>query len=266
MRYFFHIGYRGTHYRGWQRQPNAPNVQAIIEQALGQIFKREFVITGCGRTDAGVHASQFFFHVDIQQTWDFDLLFRLNKVLPDDIAVFDILPMEGEPHARYDATSRTYDYYIHTRKDPFLNEYSSLYLERNLNLEKMGDAAGLLLRYTDFANFCKSPASHNTTVCHIIQVGFFADARTGRIRFSITANRFLMKMVRIIMGQLLQVGRNAMTVEQFENLLMAPQREGEFDAAYPQGLYLSKVVYPFLNLDSQNQFAIAEGDVAWEPV
>ena len=265
MRYFFHIGYRGTHYRGWQRQPNAPNVQAIIEQALGQIFKREIVITGCGRTDAGVHASQFFFHVDIQQTWDFDLLFRLNKVLPDDIAVFDILPMEGEPHARYDAISRTYDYYIHTCKDPFLSEYSSLYLERNLNVEKMSDAASLLLRYTDFSNFCKSPASHNTTVCKISQADLLTDG-SGRIRFTISSNRFLMKMVRIIVGRLLLVGRSILSVEEFEKMLAAPRTTDDLDAAHPQGLHLVKVVYPFLELPSQNRFAMAGSEIAWQQI
>nr|HPH46379.1 tRNA pseudouridine synthase A [Chryseolinea sp.] len=137
MRYFFHIGYHGHFYRGWQRQPNVRNVQHVIETTLTNILKTPTSAMGCGRTDAQVHASQFFFHTDVQNAWDYDLMFRVNKALPDDIAVFEIIPVEENQHARFDATLRTYDYFIHTYKDPFLTTLSSFYLLKNLNIDKM---------------------------------------------------------------------------------------------------------------------------------
>jgi tRNA pseudouridine38-40 synthase len=267
MRYFFHIGYLGASYRGWQRQPKARNVQEVIENALGQILKTETVITGCGRTDAGVHASQFFFHVDIRNPWDFDLLFRTNKVLPDDIAVFEIIPLAGEPHARFDATSRTYDYFIHTYKDPFLSNLSSFYPERNLDLEKMKRAAALLPRYSDYAALCKSPASYRTTLCHVTSAAIFADSNGDKLRFRISANRFLSKMIRAIVGKLLNVGRHEMTVDEFETYLQGSRPPGEIEPAHPQGLYLSKVTYPFLDLAPRTQFSpLLESEIAWQRV
>jgi tRNA pseudouridine38-40 synthase len=116
LRYFVHIGYKGSNYFGWQRQPDKLSVQEIIEEKLAKIFKKPIIIYGCGRTDAGVHASQYFFHMDMEKSWNFDLFFRLNRILPDDIALFDIIPVDGEPHARFDAIQRSYDFFIHTYK------------------------------------------------------------------------------------------------------------------------------------------------------
>jgi tRNA pseudouridine38-40 synthase len=264
MRYFFHIGYLGTNYRGWQRQTRVGTVQEFIERALSQIFKQEIVIFGCGRTDSGVHASQFFFHVDLQREWDFDLLFRINKVLPDDIAVFEIFPLSGEPHARFDATSRTYDYFIHTYKDPFLHNISSYYAEKDLDLETMRSAVALLLRYNDYASFCRSPASYRTTICNVTSATLFADSSGDRFRFSISANRFLGKMIRVIVGKLLDIGRRDLTLEMFESYLATKHSLGEIEPAYPQGLYLSKVTYPFLDAPPRTKFAlISEGECDW---
>ncbi|MDF2432121.1 MAG: tRNA pseudouridine38-40 synthase, partial [Mucilaginibacter sp.] len=119
MRYFFHIGYHGSAYSGWQKHAGILSVQDVLETRLSKLLKTTVNIVGCGRTDAGVHASQFFFHADIEREWNSDLFFRLNKILPDDIAIFDIIPMQGAVHARFDAVQRTYDYFIHTYKDPF---------------------------------------------------------------------------------------------------------------------------------------------------
>lgn len=175
MRYFFHIGYNGIRYRGWQRQAKAVNIQEVIETTLGQILKTDVTIIGCGRTDAMVHASQFFFHADIEREWDYDLIFRLNKMLPDDIAIFEIIPVDDSRHARFDATQRTYDYFIHTYKDPFLNDLSSLYLERNLNLDRMKQAVSLLVKYNDYAALCKSPLGYRTTICNVTTAALYAD-------------------------------------------------------------------------------------------
>jgi len=164
LRYFFHIAYHGTNYSGWQKHPGVLNVQEVLENALSQILKIPVAINGCGRTDAQVHASQFFFHADIEKEWDFDLFFRLNKILPDDIAVFDIIPMQGLPHARFDAVQRAYDYYVHTYKDPFLSKFSSFYAERDLHLDKMNAAIALLPQYNDYRGFCKMPDRNEHTI------------------------------------------------------------------------------------------------------
>jgi tRNA pseudouridine38-40 synthase len=254
MRYFFHIGYNGSKYKGWQRHPNGINVQQVIERYLEKILKTKVSIIGCGRTDAGVHASQFFFHVDVEQPWEFDMLFRLNKILPPDIAVFDILPMEDSAHARFDAIERSYDYYIHTYKDPFLSETSSLYLIQNLKTEAMKAAASMLLHYTDYKSFCVTPDEHNTTLCYITEAQWFSDKAGDRFCFHISANRFLSRMIRIIVGKLLLIGTGTLSLDEFESYLATEKKPRHLDPAYPQGLYLSKVSYPYLNLQPRNSF------------
>ena len=248
LRYFFHIGYHGNRYRGWQRQPGVANVQEVIEVSLSKIVKSPISIMGCGRTDAQVHAIQFFFHVDIDQPWEYDLLFRLNKLLPTDIAVFEIIAMQDNQHARFDATHRTYDYFIHTYKDPFLSEASSLYLKPNLNLHRMKEATRLFTLYDDFMALCKTPASYKHTRCNVTEATLFTDTAGDKIRFRISANRFLGRMVRMIMGTLLEVGRGTLTVDELENYLVTRQTPEFLKPAYPQGLYLSKVTYPYLDI------------------
>ncbi|MHB8207043.1 tRNA pseudouridine(38-40) synthase TruA [Mucilaginibacter sp.] len=260
MRYFFHIGYHGTNYCGWQKHPEALSVQQVLETNLSKLLKVPIYISGCGRTDAQVHASQFFFHVDIEQTWDFDLFFRLNKILPDDIAVFDIIQMEGLPHARFDAIQRSYDYFIHTYKDPFLSRFSSLYAERNLDLQKMKDAVALLPQYSDYRAFCKMPDRIDHTICHVSTANLYIDKSGDRIRFHISANRFLSKMIRIIVGRLLEIGKGEMSVDEFEHYLAEKITPQIIIPAYPQGLYLSKVTYPYLDLPVKSTFSTMMAD------
>jgi tRNA pseudouridine38-40 synthase len=255
VRYFFHIGFNGYKYRGWQSQPIALNVQQVVERTLSKILKEPISVMGCGRTDAQVHASQFFFHVDISKEWDYDLLFRINKTLPHDIAVFEIIPVEDNQHARFDATLRTYDYFIHTYKDPFLNNFSSLYLERNLNLEKMKEAVLLLTRYHDYRALCKTPDDYRTTICKVTSATLFSDVTGDKLRFQISADRFLGKMVRIIVGKLLVIGRGELSVEEFEGYLISKKTPETFEPAYPQGLYLSKVNYPYLDIVPRTEFS-----------
>jgi len=255
VRYFVHIGYNGQHYGGWQKQPGVPNVQGVIENALGQIFKIPVPINGCGRTDAHVHASQFFFHMDIEDQWDFDLLFRLNKLLPHSIAVFDILPMEGLPHARFDAVLRCYDYFLHTYKNPFLNGLSSFYLLDYLDLDKMKQAVDLLPKYKDYRPFCTSPDKYEHTICNVMSASLMVDPKGDKLRFRITSNRFLSKMIRIIMGQLLKIGKGTLSVDEFEGYLITKETPALIHPAHPQGLYLSKVTYPYLNLPPRTEFS-----------
>lgn len=231
------------------------SVQLVLETALGKLFKHPVAVVGCGRTDAHVHASQFFFHVDVEHEWDFDLFFRLNKILPDDIALFDIIPMQGLPHARFDAVQRAYDYFIHTYKDPFLSDFSSLYLERNLDIDAMKKATALLPFYDDYRAFCKMPDRIDHTICKVSSAGLFVDQSGDRIRFHISANRFLSKMIRIIVGRLLDIGRGDMSVDEFEHYLASKQTPQIIIPAHPQGLYLSKVTYPYLDLAPRTNFS-----------
>lgn len=229
-------------------------MQQVIETNLSKLLKVPVHIFGCGRTDAKVHACQFFFHVDIEQSWDFDLFFRLNKILPDDIALFDIIPMEGLPHARFDAIERSYDYFIHTYKDPFLSGFSALYPEQTLYLEKMKDAVALLPKYCDYRAFCKMPNRIEHTICHVKTASLYIDKTGNRIRFNISANRFLGKMIRIIVGRLLEIGEGKMSVDEFEHYLAEKITPQIIIPAHPQGLYLSKVSYPYLDLPVKSTF------------
>lgn len=246
MKYFLHLGYKGTHYQGWQRQPNAISVQAILEDKLCQMFKQELTVHVCGRTDAGVHANQCFCHIVINEPWDFDAVFRLNKMLPPDISVYEFIPVSATANAQLDVISRTYDYYIHLKDDPFLAELSTLYLIDNPALAEMQAAAKLLTQYQDFRSFCKSPDLYPHTLCTVIFAALTVNAANSRIHFRITANRFLRAMIRMIVGRLIKVGKREISLADFENQLKYPKLTTQPVFAYPQGLYLSKVVYPYL--------------------
>lgn len=243
------------------------NVQGVLEMALSQVLKVPVFIIGCGRTDAQVHASQFFFHMDVEQPWDFDLMFRMNKLLPANIAIFDIIPMEGLQHARFDAVQRSYDYFIHTYKNPFLNGLSSFYLVDNLDFDKMKQAAAILPKYKDYRSFCTSPDKYEHTICNVMSASLSVGPNGDMIRFQISSNRFLSKMIRIIMGQLLKIGRGILSVEEFENYLIYNQTPELITPAHPQGLYLSKVTYPYLNLPPRAQFSSIlqnQADLSWQ--
>jgi len=254
LRYFFHIGYNGTNYSGWQNLPQTrgANVQHVIETNLAKILKSKQGIVGCGRTDAHVHANQFFFHVDISKQWDYDLLFRLNKNLPPDIAVFDIIPVGDRSHARFDAIERTYSYFIHTYKDPHINDLSSCYLEKDLHLDKMKRAASLLMKYEDYSPFTKNIPTDKPTICKVTSAELHTDQNIEHIRFEITSNRFLNGMIRIIVNKLLMIGRGEMSIDEFESILISKKKPSVNRLAYPQGLYLMKVKYPYLDLPTRS--------------
>ncbi len=266
MRYFFHIGFNGYRYRGWQRQPVALSVQQVFEAVLTNIFKTPITAMGCGRTDAQVHASQFFFHADIEFEGQYDLFFRINKLLPDDIAVFEIIHVENNQHARFDAIQRTYDYFIHTYKDPFLSQVSSLYPERDFDLPKMKQAISLITHYTDYRAFCKTPNDHRTTVCKVSSATLFSNASGDRLRFQISADRFLKKMIRILVGKLLVIGRGKLSVDEFESYLITKQTPLIFEPAHPQGLYLSRVVYPYLEREPRIDFSYQNKVDEWRVI
>tara|TARA_B110000211_G_C14020305_1_gene527337 strand:- start:154 stop:945 length:792 start_codon:yes stop_codon:yes gene_type:complete len=247
MRYFLHIGYDGSKYRGWQRQSNVISVQEVIENKLKGVFKKEVTVYGCGRTDAGVHASQYFIHINLDSPLTFDLKFIINKHLPDGIVVYDVIEVEERQHARFDATWRTYDYFIHLYEDPILFGYSSYYNLESLDIQAMKKAVTTLTQHKDFRAYCKRADLHNHTLCDVKSAQLFANEDGTRIRFSITANRFLRGMIRIIVDFLLKVGTGEISVEEFESMLANKKDLDKKAPALPNGLYLSKVEYPFLN-------------------
>lgn len=254
MRYFFHIAYKGTRYNGWQRQKTGLSVQEVLESQLQRVLKQKVSCMGCGRTDAGVHASQYFFHTDMDDVKDIDLLFVLNKNLPDDIVVYDFFPVEGWPHAQKDALFRTYDYFIHNEANPFLNDISTFYPIEQINCEKIEQAVELIPSFNDFRGFCKTPDRHAHTLCDVKSVIFKMDHKKGRMHFQFSANRFLKGMVRLLVGNLLEVGQNRMSVETFKHHLASGEPPKFMNLAYPQGLYLSNVEYPFFNIPPKNHF------------
>jgi len=256
MRYFIHLGYDGTNYRGWQRQKGVRNsVQEVIEETLSQIFKKKTSVYGCGRTDAGVHASQYIIQVNLDEAPKFDFKFRLNKNLPDNIAVFEIIEVTQDQHCRHDVVARTYDYFIHWKKDPIFIRYSSFYDDIELDFELMRKAANLILNTKDFKAVCKQPDSYNNTLCKITKSELFVNEEQGRLRFSITGSRFLRGMVRICVFFLLEVGSGKITLEEFAQILKQEKEQKEKWPAHPNGLFLTQVQYSFLELDnSQNPF------------
>ena len=248
MKYFIHLAYKGTGYHGWQRQPKHPSVQGVLENALERMLGKKTNCIGCGRTDAGVHASQFFCHIKTEKEFDFDPVFRLNKMLPDDVAIYGFIPVPKNAHAQRGAISRTYTYHIHTSKDPFLSEVSSFYPKENLETEIMEKAIRLLPSYPDYHSSCKQPHLYKSTICKISSASLQVDGDIEKLIFEITADRFLRGMVRIILGNVLEVGYGRMTLQEFENCLITGRPAKHFNMAYPQGLYLSEIVYPFLVL------------------
>ncbi len=259
-RYFFHAAYSGTHYHGWQRQTALRSVQQVIEDSLAKILRLpKVIILGCGRTDAGVHASQYFFHIDVAAPLRPDLLFVLNKTLPNDIAVYDILPVSDKLHARYGAKARSYDYYIHRVKDPFLREQSALYVPEELDLAAMRAAVALFSRYQDYAAFCRQPELHNTTLCYVERAALYEADNGQRLRLHLTANRFLRGQIRILVRKLLEIGMGKYSVEQMEQAFQTGQRPDKIFPAHPQGLFLSKVVYEGLDLENRSTL----GEANW---
>lgn len=250
MKYFLHIGYNGTEYSGWQWQPNVETVQGVLEAKLKAIFKTDIKTIGCGRTDAGVHASQYVLHIVVKKDFDFDLKFRLNKHLPSDISVYDVIEVKEKQHARFDANKRTYDYFIHLYNDPILSKYSSFYELENLDFEAMKTAVELLPSFTDFKMVCKQPDLYEHTICNISFAKLYVNESKQRLRFTITSNRFLRGMIRYTVFFLLQVGEGTLTIEKFKLIFSGQCDVKTKFLALPQGLYLSKIEYPYLELEA----------------
>ncbi|MBB4801993.1 tRNA pseudouridine38-40 synthase [Flavobacterium nitrogenifigens] len=244
MRYFIQFAYNGTHYHGWQIQPNASSVQETLNKAFSVLLNEPISIMGAGRTDTGVHATEMFGHFDTEKTLDVSVLVhKLNSYLPKDIAIFDIILLHDDAHCRFDATRRTYEYHINTVKNPFLQELS-WYVTQKLDVDLMNEAAQLLLKHTDFQCFSKVNTDVNTFDCTIFEA--FWKQEKGKLIFTISANRFLRNMVRAIVGTLINIGLHKITLEDFENIIASKSREKAGFSVPAHGLYLTKIDYDYL--------------------
>lgn len=242
MRYFIHLSYDGTRYHGWQKQPNAVTVQGELERGLSLILRRDVNIVGAGRTDTGVHARQMAAHFDVAEPIDHQqVACRLNRLTPPDIAVHRIEPVSDDMHARFSAKERTYHYYIHTHKSPFLRSYS-LETHYNLDFRLMNEAAAHLLTVSDFASFCKAGSDVKTTLCKVTAARW-VEYNPGEWYFEITADRFLRNMVRAVVGTLVDVGRGRITLQEFRQVVESRRRSEARESMPPQALFLEKVEY-----------------------
>ena len=252
MRYFIQLSYDGTGYHGWQVQPNGVSVQEVLQKALSTLLRQPTEVTGAGRTDAGVHASMMVAHFDWPAAHEGEgceempldctqLTYKLNRLLPPDVAVQAVRPVGPEMHARLSATRRTYHYYIHTRKDPFLRGYS-WQVNVPLDFALMNEAAQVLLEYSDFTSFSKTGTDVKTNICQLTEARW-EQLKPGEWRFTVSANRFLRNMVRAIVGTLVEVGRHRMTISQMRHAIEAKDRQRAGESVPGHALYLTNIEY-----------------------
>ena len=248
QRYFVYLQYDGTAYHGWQVQPNGDSVQGILQGALSTLLRQEVPVVGAGRTDAGVHARLMVAHFDVETVIDTSqLVYKLNRLLPRDISIDRIVPVAESFHARFSAISRTYHYYIHQQKNPFLRHYSCE-LRYALDFDAMNEAAARLLEVEDFGAFCKAGSDVKTTLCRVTEAQWTAVAGTeGAYCFVITANRFLRNMVRAVVGTLVDVGRGRITLGEFDRIVAGKRRMDAGDSMPGNALFLWDVKYGLEN-------------------
>ncbi|HTI61217.1 tRNA pseudouridine(38-40) synthase TruA [Mucilaginibacter sp.] len=248
QRYFIELAYNGTGYHGWQVQPNAITVQEVLDKALATVLRQPTETIGCGRTDTGVHATQFFAHFDAEELDNghpaLEKAVRsLNSVLPDDIGIKRLFPIHAGAHARFDATQRSYEYHIHFEKDPFrLNR--SWELRDKPDIALMNAAAKTMMEYTDFSCFSKSNTQTFTNNCKIVRAEW-VENESGMV-FHISADRFLRNMVRAIVGTLMEIGRKEMPPENIREIIESKNRSNAGTSVPACGLYLTEVKYPYL--------------------
>jgi tRNA pseudouridine38-40 synthase len=242
VRYFIELQYDGAAYFGWQRQPDTATVQGTIEAKLSMLRGTPTEIVGAGRTDTGVNASFYTAHFDSDTTVDCQqLAYKLNKVLPADIAIMRIYEVEETKHARFDARQREYTYFLTPRKSPF-RRYSAWHYTADINIDMMNEAAAKLLEHDDFTSFAKLNSNNKTNICHITHAEWRVES-DGTLRFTIRADRFLRNMVRAIVGTLVDVGRGKYSVAEFEDIIVSRDLSRSSAGAPACGLFLSDVRY-----------------------
>lgn len=246
-RYFIQLSYNGSNYHGWQVQENtAHTIQQVLQEKLTVLLGNTTSIVGCGRTDTGVHAKDYFAHFDSEKInlhlSESNLLYKLNKILPPDIAVKNIYLVHNDCNARFDAIDRTYHYYIHQFKNPF-NENSSAFIYGHLDFEAMNEAANYLLTVTDFTSFSKLNTQTKTNDCSVTHAQWH-QIHQDEWLFKITANRFLHNMVRSIVGTLLLIGKHKITLDEFKSIVESKDRGKAGMSAPAHALYLEEIRYP----------------------
>ena len=245
MRYFIELAYKGKNYFGWQRQPKQISVQEVLEEKLSVLLRKKIVIVGAGRTDTGVHAKQMYAHFDYDDIIEIDkFIFKLNSFLPKDIAIYDIFIVKDDAHARFDATSRAYEYLIHIGKSPFLTE-GAYQINNKLDVDKMNEAARLMYNYTDFKCFSKSKTDVRTYNCDVMNAEWVQQG--SLLIFHVKADRFLRNMVRAIVGSLIEVGKGISSIEDFKNIIESRDRNQAGTSVPSQGLYLTEIIYPYID-------------------
>ncbi|CAG2531353.1 tRNA pseudouridine(38-40) synthase TruA [Maribacter dokdonensis] len=242
MRFFIQFSYFGKAYHGWQNQPNAITVQEVLEKAMSKLLNSPVALMGAGRTDTGVHAKMMYAHFDVDSLGDIpEYVFRLNSYLPNDIAVDRIFEVEEDAHARFHATSRTYEYHITKSKDPFSTDLA-YFVKKDLDIQLMNDAAELLLGKKDFECFSKSNTDVFTNICDLREAQWKLENNT--LVFTITADRFLRNMVRAIVGTLINVGLGKYSPDYVNTILKSKDRTMAGVSVPAKGLYLTSIVYP----------------------
>lgn len=241
MRYLIQLAYKGTNYHGWQKQHNAHSVQSVLDKKISLLLAQNIETLGCGRTDTGVHAKDFYAHFDAEGTVDCEgVVYRLNRMLPFDISVYDLKPVDENFNARFDATYREYEYWITQKRDPFLLD-EAWYQYGALNVEEMNKAALQLIGKKDFECFSKVQTQVNNFICDVQLAEW--KALDDKLIFTIRANRFLRNMVRAIVGTLVDIGKGRITQEDMEQILASKNRSEAGHSVPAHGLYLTKVVY-----------------------
>ena len=236
------FAYDGSRYHGWQIQPNGDSVQQQLQRGLSLLLRCDIIVTGAGRTDAGVHARMMVAHFDYQGEIDGrQLAYKLNKLLPRDIAVERVERVDDDLHARFSATSRMYRYYLHTQKNPFLSN-TSCEIHYHLDFNKMNEAARVLMEYDDFGAFCKAHADVKTTLCDVTVAEWHQTSPTTWY-FEIRANRFLRNMVRAVVGTLIEVGRGRVTIDDFRKIVEGKKRTEAGESMPAHALFLEDITY-----------------------
>jgi len=243
-RYFIYLGYNGTRYCGWQNQPNGVSVQQCLEEVFSKVLCQGISITGAGRTDAGVHARLMVAHFDVPMPLDNTelLVGKFNNMLPKDIVLYKIVPVADTAHARFDACSRTYNYIVTDKKDPFNYEYVCRISLNNMNFGQMNDACKALFNNTDFTSFSKLHTDVKTNNCRIFEAKW--EKCADNWVFTIKADRFLRNMVRAIVGTLFDVGRGKISIDDFISVIEAKDRCKAGTSASAEGLALVDIEYP----------------------
>lgn len=244
MRYFIELAYKGTHYHGWQYQPDAASVQETLNKALSLLLKKEIDIVGAGRTDTGVHAKKMYAHFDSETEIDVPkMVHKLNSFLPNDIVVYNLIKVHDDAHARFDAVKRTYEYHIHTFKDAFIQDGSWLHA-LPLNIDKMNEACQILFRHTDFECFSKTHTDVRTFNCLIFEAHW--QQKGTQLVFTISADRFLRNMVRAIVGTMINIGLEKIDLVDFEKIIESKDRGKAGFSVPAHGLYLTQIEYEYL--------------------